>query len=110
MSKWSKWQIMPCPEDCRSIQGPDGPGVYQIRNRVTGELIQFGIGIECRKRMKSLFPKPFGSGTRNNEAKRNYVLKNWQKLEYRTMATESKELAKVIEDGLKAMNNHLFNT
>ena len=74
------------------------------------QLIQFGIGKECQERMKSLFPKPFGKGTRNNENKRKYILMNWRQLEYRTMATTTRFEAKGIEDELKALNNHLFNT
>jgi len=107
---WSAWKPMPSPVSCKEIQGPEGPGLYQVRNRLTKELIQFGIGKECKKRMKSLFPKPYGSGTRNNEAKRNYILKNWKALDYRTMATNTREEAAEIENTLKANNNHLFNT
>ena len=72
---WSKWKPMPSPDHCRKIEAPLGPGIYQIRNRVTMQNIQFGIGIKCQKRMKSLFPNPHGVGTRNNENKRisNYI-------------------------------------
>ena len=107
---WKSWKLMPAPEECRSIDGPDGPGVYQIRNSATREYIQFGIGNLCRKRMKSLFPKPYGVGTRNNEEKRNYILKNWQQLEYRTLSTGTREEAKRIEDQLKALQIHRYNT
>lgn len=116
MTKWTKWKPMPSPETCRLIDGPQNekgqnlPGVYQIRNAKENSLIQFGIGKECRKRMKSLYPSPFGTGRRNNVAKREYVLKNWKYLEYRTLATATRAEAKVIEDKIKAKKNHLFNT
>jgi len=110
MNNWTLWKSMPSPADCRKIEGPEGPGIYQIRNKLSGQFIQFGIGIRCQYRMKSLFPKPFGTGTRNNEDKRKYLLQNWQLLEFRTMATNTREEAKTIEDGIKAQNNHLFNT
>jgi hypothetical protein len=110
MKDWTKWKPMPAPENCKTIEGPDGPGVYQIRNKVTNQLVQFGIGINCQKRMKSLFPAPYGSGTRNNANKREYILKFWKSLEYRTLETESREAAKLVEDRLKAERNHLFNT
>lgn len=106
---WSKWKQMPSPDECRRIDGPRGPGVYQIRNKLTNQYIQFGISIECQKRMKSLFPSPQGSGKRNNTDKREYILKNWTNLEYRTFETETREEAKRIEDGIKKQNNHLFN-
>jgi hypothetical protein len=107
---WSKWQPMPEPEKCRQILGPANSGLYQIRNRQSNELILFGVGKRCQKRMKSLYPKPFGTGTRNNEAKRKYVLENWKVLEYRTMETSTREKAKEIEDTIKAVKNHRFNT
>jgi hypothetical protein len=110
MQIWSAWKAMPSPDLCKSIEGPLGPGVYQIRNKSTKQLIQFGIGVECQKRMRSLFPKPYGSGTRNNEEKRNYILKHWQTLEYRTLKTASREDAALIEKAIKQANNHLFNT
>lgn len=110
MNKWTKWKSLPSPENAKNIEGPIGPGVYQIRNTKRGENIQFGIGVACQSRMKSLFPKPFGTGTRNNEGKRIYILNNWKDLEYRTFATNTREEAKKIEDQIKAEKNHLFNT
>jgi len=109
-SKWSEWQPMPEPKNCRKINAPAKSGLYQIRNKESNELILFGIGKQCQKRMKSLYPKPFGTGTRNNECKRKYVLDNWEKLEYRTRETDTRGEAKTIEDCLKAKKNHLFNT
>ena len=110
MQKWTDWKPMPSPETCRTIVAPSGPGVYQIRDKTTKQLIQFGIGVECQKRMKSLFPEPYGVGRRNNSNKRSHILMNWKQLEYRTMATNTREEAVLIERELKAANNHLFNT
>ncbi len=110
IKNWSEWKAMPSPENCRDIDGPDGPGVYQIKNRKTDEFIQFGESGTCQKRMKSFFPKPYGVGTRNNENKRIYVLNNWKNLEYRTVETNTKEDAVEIDKYLKSLNNHKFNT
>jgi hypothetical protein len=107
---WSTWKAMPSPDNCRTIDGPSGAGVYQIRNRKTKEFIQFGESITCQKRMKSFFPKPYGTGTRNNEDKRHYVLDNWKDLKYRAIATNSKEEAVKIDRFLKTLNIHKFNT
>ncbi len=90
---WSPWRRMPSPGTCITIIGPEGSGVYQIRNRKTKKFIQFGESKDCRKRMKSFFPKPYGQGTRNNELKRRYVLENWDYLDYRTIETISKQEA-----------------
>ncbi|HPE74781.1 MAG TPA: hypothetical protein PLC80_01760 [Draconibacterium sp.] len=108
--KWTKWKPMPSPENCRNIEGPSGPGVYQIKNKKTNEYIQFGESVACQKRMKSFFPKPYGVGTRNNESKRIYILGNWQNLEYRTLSVDSKEEAVSIDRYLKSLNIHKFNT
>jgi uncharacterized protein (DUF4415 family) len=108
--KWSKWKAMPRREKCREIEGPAGPGVYQIRNKRTGQLIMFGQGEECQNRMKSLYPKPWGSGTRKNLEKREHILKNWPDLQYRTIATSTIDEAQRIERVLRSEKNHLFNT
>ncbi|MBS1684464.1 MAG: hypothetical protein JSS76_06910 [Bacteroidetes bacterium] len=110
MSRWSTWKAMPSPQTCRTISGPEGPGVYQISHTASGELVQFGISKKCGKRMRSLFPKPYGTGTRNNENKRRYILEHWQDLQYRTLATETREEAYAIETKLKEQKNHKFNT
>jgi hypothetical protein len=109
-NKWTEWYRMPESEKCRKILGPKNSGIYQIRNRQTDEFILFGIGKYCQKRMKSLYPAPFGAGKRNNKQKREYVLENWKELEYRTMETGSRLGAKEVEDIIKAEKNHLFNT
>jgi hypothetical protein len=107
---WSNWSQMPSPETCRRINAPTGPGVYQIRHISTKDKVLFGIGIECQKRMKSLFPKPYGVGTRNNGMKRDYILENWKDLEYHTLKRDTREKAKQIEDIIKSKRDHLFNT
>src|ERR1022692_895351 len=107
MNDWSDWKPMPAPEYCRAIDGPVGPGVYQVRNKNTNQFIQFGEGGACQIRMRSLYPKPFGTGTRNNEAKRNYILQHWKSLEYRTLSTNSKAEAVIVDRKLKALKNHL---
>lgn len=111
IKNWTKWRRMSAPEDWKdNIIAPETCGVYQIRNRKTSQFIQFGESKTCRKRMKSFFPKPYGIGTRNNSAKREYVLANWKDLDYRTRQTDTKAEAKSIDTLLKSKNNHLFNT
>lgn len=106
---WSEWKPMPSPELCRKIIAPLGPGIYQIRNKVSNTFVLFGIGKRCQQRMKSLYPAPFGTGTRNNKEKRDYILQHWENLEYRTLGVETRSQAKLIEDGIKAQRNHIFN-
>ncbi|MBU2912933.1 hypothetical protein [Reichenbachiella agariperforans] len=107
---WTNWKELPSPEQCRGIEAPNGAGIYQLRNKKTDELVLFGISVTCRKRMKSLYPKPYGTGTRNNSGKREYVLNNWQNIQYRTLSTSDRDEAKRIEDEIKQKDNHIFNT
>ena len=102
--KWKDWQAM--PENCNEIIGPENSGVYQVRNIITKEPILFGNGVNCQKRMKSLYT---GNG-RNNKDKVNQVKGNWQDLEYRTMETNCKEEAEAVEGLLKSKKNHRFKT
>jgi hypothetical protein len=62
--------------------------------------------------MCSLLPKPLGTGTRNNESKRNYLLKHLSDIEYRTCACETREEAAEIEREIKQTpnNGYIFNT
>lgn len=108
--KWSDWSQMPIPTAIRKIEVPRSSGVYQLRNRATGELILFGISVNLRRRMKSLMPKPYGTGKRRNEMKRTYVLENHSDLEFRIQETSSRVAAVEIEHLLKVQKNHRFNT
>ena len=79
---WTNWIKFSPPEKARDIRGK-GPGIYQIKNAKTDEPVLFGIGSECQKRMRSLMPAPWGSGTRNLSDKREYVYENYKDLVYR---------------------------
>ena len=70
----------------------------------------FGTGGNLAYRMSSLLPEPYGQGTRKNTGKRNYVLKNIDDIEYRTIAFASKEMAKSFENFVKIQECYIFNT
>ena len=110
MSEWSNWKPFPEPMKLKDISVPAEPGVYQLKNQKTSEYVLFGIGKDLRKRMKSLYPQPYGIGTRNNVNKRIYVLENWKNIEFRYMRTETRKEAAIIEQKLKEQGNHIFNT
>lgn len=111
MADWSEWQAFPDPRAGGYLDAPFGPGVYELRNKATDELVLFGKSIHVAKRMTSLLPPPFGSGTRNNTAKRDYILYNLPDIEYRTKPCASDDEAKA-EERLLKKNKHLyrFNT
>lgn len=74
MEHWSDWSKFPDPTKKDFLCAPYGPGVYELRRSDTKELILRGEGKNCAARMTSLLPLPLGQGTRDNEAKRVYVL------------------------------------
>lgn len=100
----------PAAEDLRSCLLPGCCGVYQLRHRSTKQRILFGIANSLAERMRSLLPRPFGIGTRNNLAKREYVLQHIADVEFRTVKCASRAEAIAFENELKAARNHLFNT
>ena len=108
MTKWSKWQAFPNPNICGYLSAPFGKGVYEVRNKKTGEMILFGIGNNVAHRMSSLLHKPLGCGTRKNTDKRDYCTKHLSDLEYRTMPCEKREDAAHRERRLKKSGKHLF--
>jgi len=106
--KWEDWKPMPkyITGKYQGFTEHAGTGVYQVVNDFTGEKVLFGTSINCKKRMKSLY----GSGTRNNEEKKQHVVKNWRQLKWRIIKTDTIAEAEFIEAILKAGYDHIFNT
>ena len=108
MSDWSDWRPFPDPRAEGYLVAPLGPGVYELRNSTTGEMVLFGKGKHCAHRMSSILPD--GAGTRNNEKKRAYVLEHLQVIEYRTQAFASEVEAILFESTMKLQGRYLFGT
>jgi len=109
-TRWSKWRLFPNPEKGEYLYAPFGAGVYQLRNKKTGQYILFGTGGNLAYRMSSLLPEPYGEGTRRNTKKREYVWEHINEVEYRTIAFTSKESAKSFESFVKGQEDYLFKT
>jgi hypothetical protein len=109
---WTDWKALhePTAVKGKGFAGHDGPGVYQLRDKNTLELLLIGIGKNCIGRMRSVYPGKYGTGTRNNKDKQNYAYQNWRDIEYRILKTDSILDAKLIESALLAGKNHRFNT
>jgi hypothetical protein len=60
--------------------------------------------------MSSLLPAPLGCGTRKNLAKRQYVLANISRIQYRCVACKSGTDAKALEYELRTKNKYRFQT
>lgn len=109
-NEWQKWAPFPDPRTGGYLSAPFGPGVYEMRNRATGELVLVGISKNVARRMSSLVPGPLGSGTRKNTRKRLYVLNCLSDLDYRTKACDNRGDAEIIERSLKDSNKYMFHT
>ena len=66
------------------------------------EKVLFGSGCHLALRMTSLLPIPLGAGTRNNAAKREYVMAHVAEIEYRTIPFSTCKEAKEFEKELKS--------
>lgn len=107
---WSRWLKFPDPRFGGYLNAPFGPGVYQLRNTNTNELVLFGRGKNLAYRMSSLLPNPLGGGTRKNEEKKEYVFRNLKDIEYRTKACSTKEDAVSEERLLRSKYIYVFST
>jgi hypothetical protein len=117
---WTNWKSLPNPSKSydsfrllmmKAVRNPSYPGVYQLKNNNTGEYVLFGVGVKVGERMCSLIPKDYGGvGRRNNQYKRDYVWKNIENIQFRTITTKTRNEALEIERFLKHQNIHIFNT
>lgn len=107
---WSEWRAFPHPSKGEYIYAPLGYGVYHLRRKDTKELVLFGKGKHTAYRMSSLLPPPWGCGTRNNFAKRAYVLKNIDNIEYQTVAFTDEASMDQCEQELKDSHQYIFNS
>lgn len=107
---WSEWQKFPDPRKGEYLYAPFGSGIYQLKSIIESQYILFGCGKNIAQRMTSLLPQPYGTGTRYNKLKREYVIQNIEKIQYRTTAIMDPTEMKNIERKLKSRRNHLFNT
>ncbi|HEX2897842.1 MAG TPA: hypothetical protein VHP63_07325 [candidate division Zixibacteria bacterium] len=110
MTGWSNWLKFPDPRNGAYLYAPFGPGVYELRLAHTNEKILVGKSKNVAYRMSSLLPEKYGSGTRNNSSKRQFVLENIEDIEYRTIPFESENLAasfeaKMLQDFEYSFNN-----
>ncbi|MBI5748378.1 MAG: hypothetical protein HZA00_04570 [Nitrospinae bacterium] len=97
--KREKWRQFPNPEKSELLHAPFGAGVYKLRHKLSKENILFGSSKNVAYRMTSLLPD-YG-GNRKNEDKREHVKKYIDDIEYTTIACNSEEEAREIEEEIK---------
>ncbi len=81
-NNWSGWKPFPDRRNKEYLFAPFGVGVYQLLNNKTNEYVLFGRGKNLAYRITTLFPRPIGQGTRNNNKKKDYVLKHLKYIQY----------------------------
>lgn len=91
LNEWSEWRPFPDPRKGGVLVAPFGPGCYNLRHG--HQLVLFGMGGHVASRMTSLLPSPLGKGTRNNSAKRCYLLEHLLEIEYQTLACSDRQSA-----------------
>jgi hypothetical protein len=109
LTKWSNWRPFPDPRKSGILTAPIGAGCYELRHR-DGRRVLFGTAGHVASRMTSLLPRPFGAEQRSNAAKRAYVLKHLEDIDYRTSASATSKEAKACERKLKSRNAYIFST
>jgi len=108
---WSRWRPFPNPRNAGILTAPIGPGLYELRRRSTKRLVLIGIGANVAHRMTSLLPMDKGgTGTRNNSRKREYVARHRNDIEYRTLATKTRDQARQIETARLREYDYSFGT
>jgi hypothetical protein len=107
---WSKWRPFPHPHNKGILVSPYGFGIYQLKNIKTNEFTMFGRGDHLSHRMSTILPVPFGISGRRNMNKKDYVLSNINDIEYRTILCNSHEECVQIENEIKKLKIHKFNT
>lgn len=110
MPTWTPWRPFPDPRTRGILRAPLGPGVYELRNRATGQLLICGVGSHCAARMSSLLPEPLGCGSRNNSAKRAYLRRQLRNIEYRTLPCQSRAEAAAVERTRMQTKSYRSNT
>jgi len=108
-NSWTTYSPLPSPLKNGYLYAPFGPGLYELKNNHSAELVYVGEGYNVAYRMSSLLPEPYGAGTRNNSNLRNYILENLEHMYYRTLACSDKTTAKQIQDEMITQNKYIFN-
>lgn len=106
ITAWGKWLDFPNPDKGECLYAPLGCGVYQLRCKKTLRFVLFGQSKHVACRMSSLLLS--GPGTRHNIAKREFVTKHLQDIQYRTMSLGSEEEARAFEKFIKTKEDYIF--
>jgi hypothetical protein len=105
---WSNWKRFPDAQHGDSLQAPIGPGVYEVRDTASGELIAFDYSAHVASALSELMPDDSSSTWWRFRHRGQGALRS-RNLEYRTCATATKTEAKVVAARLSDRRHSVFN-
>jgi hypothetical protein len=99
-SSWGEWKSFPNPDLGEYVEAPIGPGVYEVRRILTGELVAFDHAANVAQALASLLPNAAVSPwsywlERLGQAAPRYPASD---LEYRTCPAKTANEARTIAD------------
>ena len=98
---WSGWKRFPDAESGDNVEAPIGPGVYEVRHTLTGQLVAFGHAANVAHAITEL------KVDRTNPFARLFkpapLVSRVSDLEYRTCAAASRAEAKTAAQRLKGL-------
>jgi hypothetical protein len=90
---WSNWKRFPDVASGESVEAPIGPGVYEVRHALTGQVIAFGPTGNVAQALSELKLET-GAGTFAKLFRKQPLVPRVSELEYRTCAAASRSEAK----------------
>jgi len=88
VDRWSEWKIFPAQGRGEHLDAPVGPGLYELRNRMTGEFLGFGQAANVAAALSRYFTPTWWDRLTGRRAP------DVRHIEYRTMSARDKRHAK----------------
>ena len=99
---WSNWKRFPDVTSGESVEAPIGPGVYEVRHAMTGQVIAFGPTGNVAQALSEL-KLDTGAGTFAKLFRKQPLVPRVAELEYRTCAAASRSEAKTAAQRLVSL-------
>jgi hypothetical protein len=107
VKSWSSWKPFPDARSGEHIEAPIGPGVYEVRHTMTGQLIAFGHSANVANAICDLHPANAG-GSWMRIFHRTAATPRVSDMEYRTCAAASRAEAKTTAHRLMGLRQNFW--
>jgi hypothetical protein len=101
---WSCWLPLPDARHCESLQAPIGPGLYEVRDFDSGELIAFDYTPHVASTLSNIAPDKSAALWRRLTHPK-WISPRHHDIEYRTCATATKIEAKKLASSLRHLRH-----